>query len=126
MNPPPISVDCIAAHKWRNRNCPINGDMSTELDWLNVLYNLNAVGATRSPMTDIFKIYRQACLPPPAPGDVPNLDPPPCASNFVSFDVAWDAVPPGLVIPSNDVACLSDADCSNGLLCRCYGAHQMT
>ncbi len=117
LNAPPVSVDCVTGHKWRNRNCPINGVMSTELDWLNLLYNLNAVGSPRSSMTDIFKIYRQACLPPPAPGSTPNLDPPPCTPD-VTFDVAWDAVPPGLVIPTDGVACLSDADCSNGLVCR--------
>jgi hypothetical protein len=70
-------------------------------------------------MTDIWKIYRQACLPPLALGTTPDPNPPPCTlpPNFF-FIVGWEASTPGLSVFTNGQPCFADADCRGGETCR--------
>jgi hypothetical protein len=119
VTPPPVHIDCGAVAKWRNRNCPLDSTMGTELDWLGFLYSLNATGSLRAPMAEIFNIYRQTCLPPPATGAPANPNPPSCTlPDHFAFDVAWDATPPGMEVPVGDTACTMDSDCGNdGKVC---------
>jgi hypothetical protein len=76
---PPVAIDCASPQKWRNNHCNMgaNADFTTEVDWLGFLYNLNVLGpeATRVAMTDLWKIYKNACLPLGTP---PSSDPPLC------------------------------------------------
>lgn len=115
---PPLEVSCNTPYRWRNTNCgaadPMVDDLEnvadfgTELDWMGFLYNLNSVGPaeTRSPMTDIWKIYRHACVPPAPPGTDPPEDPPPCSSVDIGF--AWGAT----ALRTNNLACMDSAFCA--------------
>ncbi|HEX5100181.1 MAG TPA: hypothetical protein VFV94_11805 [Polyangiaceae bacterium] len=119
INAPPVPVDCASAVKWRNHNCPIDGRMGTEFDWMGLLYNLNSVGALRTSMQDIFNIYRQACLQLAAPGSAAGPNPPRCVlRDQESLDVGWESEPPILDAPSSGTSCLVDADCKGTETCR--------
>jgi hypothetical protein len=104
---PPVPINCATPYKWRNAYCGMgeSADMGTELDWLGFLYSLNVLSpeATRVPMTDLWRIYRNACVPPGTP---PNPTPPPCSD---SIPLQWQLT----AVPNDPpVACVIDADCS--------------
>lgn len=67
-------------------------DMGAEIDWMAFLYNLNTAGGPEPPlpMTDVWKIFRNACVPPPG-----NTNPPLCSAN-VAYDVGWESQSPVL------------------------------
>jgi hypothetical protein len=133
LRSPPLRVDCAAPQKWRNRHCNAAeyADMTTELDWLGFLYNLNVLApeATRVPMTDIWKIYRNTCVPPGTP---PNPDPPPCTVDIpfhwrltgVPAEPAVACTPGVTTCPSARPSCLdaspgSTLPCPGGGACEC-------
>jgi len=59
---PPNNIDCRNPVTWRNEHCPDNNVYAgTEYDWLQFLWNLNAVGDNTSTVNDIYEIWKYAC-----------------------------------------------------------------
>jgi hypothetical protein len=113
---PPFGISCRSKIKWRNGHCPVGAaaEMGTELDWMVFLWNLNTVGPTPSPMTDVWKIYRHACNPPAA-GQPPSNSPAACSGNE---ELSWSARPVLELTPAR--TCRWDKaqeDCQRGERC---------
>jgi hypothetical protein len=112
-NPPPVPQSCVTPHKWRNRNCAMtDANMSTEIDWMAFLYNLNSVGALRSPMTDIWRIYQYACGPELPGGTIPAPATP--AKCVDSYYANWEAS----FKEFSAATCVVDTTCAAGEVCR--------
>ena len=59
---PPYNADCRSAVKWRDNHCSYAlTTTGTEYDWLQFFWNVHAVGAGSSTMTDVYAIWKGAC-----------------------------------------------------------------
>jgi hypothetical protein len=57
---PPVNTSCAVYSNWRDNHC-YDDWISTELDWLQFLWNLHAVGSWKYSMGRIFDVFGDAC-----------------------------------------------------------------
>ncbi|MES1188545.1 MAG: collagen-binding domain-containing protein [Myxococcales bacterium] len=111
-NLPPLGISCEQQFKWRNNHCPLSptSEMSTELDWLGFLWNLNTNGPSKTSMANLFAIYRNTCNPLPAPAAGS-----PGGKCVGEETLAWSTRPPQPNVPR--VACTAGGTACTSNVC---------
>ena len=109
----------LAPGLWGRRDARRPEGPSTErcgaapLDWLGFLYNLTALGADPLPMTGLWNIYRNTCVPPGTP---PNPSPLKCTEEV---PMQWQLT---AVASDPPVACTPGVPTCGGNFTSCLDA----
>ncbi len=92
VHPAPFPVSCSASDRWRNNHCPVDGDFSTEQDWMQFLWawHTTVLNNDIGEMYSIFKATCQ-CTIDPATGVFECAAPPGCTFNATSGAMECDA-----------------------------------
>lgn len=65
---PPYNANCRSPSLWRDTFCTdsVHSQHGTELDWLQFFWNVNTVGSSTSHITNLYAIWKRACVTYPA------------------------------------------------------------